>query len=117
LRLATAAALRKKGFSVMLASNGSAAVEIFRAHAEDIGIVLLDLTLPGFSGLEVLGQIRMIKPDAQIMITTAHDQEIAACATTGEHPARFLRKPYRFADLMRGLQEARSEASQVISAR
>jgi len=107
LRLATATALRKRGWSVLTASDGRAAVEIFRAHAEDIGVVLLDLTLPGISGLEVFGQIRVIKPDAIIMLTSAYDQKIAGSATSGEHPARFLRKPYRFADLMRGLQEAR----------
>jgi two-component system cell cycle sensor histidine kinase/response regulator CckA len=107
LRLATATALRKRGFSVLTASDGRVAVEIFRAHAEDIGVVLLDLTLPGISGLEVFDQIRVIKPDAIIMLTSAYDQKIAGNATSGEHPAGFLRKPYRFADLMRGLQEAR----------
>jgi CheY-like chemotaxis protein len=110
LRLATADALRKRGLSVLTAGDGRVAVEIFRAHAEDIGVVLLDLTLPGISGLEVLGQIRVIKPDTIIMLTSAYDQKIAGSATSGEHPARFLRKPYKFADLMRGLQEARSEA-------
>jgi CheY-like chemotaxis protein len=92
---------------VLTASDGRVAVEIFRAHAEDIGVVLLDLTLPGISGLEVFDQIRVIKPDAIIMLTSAYDQKIAGNATSGEHPAGFLRKPYRFADLMRGLQEAR----------
>jgi two-component system cell cycle sensor histidine kinase/response regulator CckA len=117
LRLATAAALRKRGLSVLTASDGSTAVEMFRAHAEEIGVVLLDLTLPGISGLEVFGQIRVIKPDAIIMLTSAYDQKLAGSVTSGERPARFLRKPYRFADLMRELEETRSVTSQVISAR
>ena len=106
LRLATAAALHKRGLSVLTAGDGRVAVEVFRAHAEDIGVVLLDLTLPGISGLEVLRQIRVIKPDTIIMLTSAYDQKIAGSAASGEYPARFLRKPYKFADLMRGLQEA-----------
>jgi two-component system, cell cycle sensor histidine kinase and response regulator CckA len=112
LRLATATALRKKGFSVLAAIDGRSAVEIFRAHAEDIEVVLLDLTLPGISGLEVFRQIRLIKPGEIIVVTSAYDQKIAGSATSCEQPARFLRKPYRFSDLMRLLQEARSETSQ-----
>jgi two-component system, cell cycle sensor histidine kinase and response regulator CckA len=115
LRLATSRALRKGGFSVLLACDGCGAVEIFRAHAEDIGVVLLDLTLPGISGREVLRQIRVIKPDAKVILTSAYDQKIADSAISGERPVRFLRKPYMFADLMRGLQEALSEAPQLTS--
>jgi two-component system, cell cycle sensor histidine kinase and response regulator CckA len=106
LRLAISKALRKRGVSVLSASDGREAVETFRTHAEDIGVVLLDLTLPGMSGAEVLGQIRLIKPCVRVRVTSALDLEAAGSATSGEYPATFLRKPYGFADLVRGLQEA-----------
>ncbi len=106
LRLAVSKALRKRGVSVLAASDGREAVDTFRAHAENIGVVLLDLTLPGMSGTEVLGQIRLIKPDVRVIVTSALDLEAAGGATSGEYPATFLRKPYGFADLVRGLQEA-----------
>jgi len=91
---------------VLAASDGPEAVETFRAHAGDIGVVLLDLTLPGMSGGEVLRQIRLIKPQVRVIVTSALDHEAASNATSGEYPATFLRKPYGFADLVRGLQEA-----------
>ena len=47
LRIATATALQKRGFSVISAADGPTAVELFRAQAEDIGVVVLDLRLPG----------------------------------------------------------------------
>jgi two-component system cell cycle sensor histidine kinase/response regulator CckA len=106
LRLAISKALRKRGVSVLAASDGRDAVEIFRAHAEDIGVVLLDLTLPGMPGGEVFCQIRRIKPCVKVILTSALDLENAASATSGECPALFLRKPYGFADLVRGLQGA-----------
>jgi DNA-binding response OmpR family regulator len=117
LRLAISMALRKRGFSVLAASDGRAAVDIFRANAKDIGVVLLDLTLPGISGRDVFGQIRVIKPDVRIVLTSAYDQKTAGSVTFGERHASFLPKPYAFADLMRGLQDALSEAPQVISSR
>jgi signal transduction histidine kinase/ActR/RegA family two-component response regulator len=112
LRLAISMALRKRGFSVLAASDGRAAVDIFRANAKDIGVVLLDLTLPGISGRDVFEQIRVIKPDVRIVLTSAYDRKTAGSVTFGERHASFLAKPYAFADLMRGLQDALSEAPQ-----
>ncbi|HTF70423.1 MAG TPA: PAS domain S-box protein, partial [Edaphobacter sp.] len=53
LRLAVSKILRMKGFSVIEAIDGSAAVDLFRANEREIAVVLLDMTLPGMDGLEV----------------------------------------------------------------
>jgi CheY-like chemotaxis protein len=115
LRFATAKALRRRGFSVFTADEGPAAVEVFRAHAEDIEVVLLDSNLPGFSGREVLRRIRAIKPGVSVILSSAYPPELAVSATSGEQPSGFLRKPYRFADLVRALQEPESKTSQAIA--
>ncbi len=110
LRIAISRALQKKGFSVLTASDGRQAVEVFRAHADDIGVVLLDLTLPGISGGEVFQQIRRIRPNTKVILTSALDRKEIGVATFGERPPIFLRKPYGLADLVRGLQEALPKA-------
>ena len=46
LRLAVSKMLRMKGFSVIEAIDGDAAVDLFRANESDIAVVLLDMTLP-----------------------------------------------------------------------
>jgi CheY-like chemotaxis protein len=115
LRLANAKALRRRGFSVFTADEGPAAVEVFHAHAEDIDVVLLDSNLPGFSGREVLTRIRAIKPGVRVILCSAYPPELAVSATSGEQPSGFLRKPYRFADLVRALQEPESKTSQAIA--
>ena len=53
LRNAVSQMLRKRGFTVIEASDGKAAVEFLRTQASEIDVVLLDLTLPGMSGREV----------------------------------------------------------------
>jgi CheY-like chemotaxis protein len=53
LRLAVSKMLRKKGLSIIEAINGQAAVDSFQANEPDIGVVLLDITLPGISVPEV----------------------------------------------------------------
>ncbi len=115
LRIATATALQKRGFSVITAADGPTAVELFRAQAEDIGVVFLDLRLPGLPGEEVFRQIRAIKPKMKVMFTSASDAKIAD-ALSDNCTLRFLQKPYRFSDLFAALQEALSEPQKVVSA-
>jgi PAS domain S-box-containing protein len=115
LRLATATALQKRGLSVLTAPDGLTAVQIFRAQAADIGVVLLDLTLPGISGHEALRQIREIKPEVKFLLTSAYDSKHAEGVASGKGTARFLQKPYQFPDLIRGLHEALSETPRVRS--
>jgi DNA-binding response OmpR family regulator len=53
--------LQQEQSSVQVVSDGIAAQQLASDHSYDL--VLLDLTLPGIQGLEVLRAIRSIKPD------------------------------------------------------
>jgi len=110
LREAVSQLLHKRGFSVFAAGTGKAAVDTFAAHAKDIDVVLLDLTLPGLPSTEVFERIRNIEPEVKVVLTSAYDRERADCAIFDEGTVkRFLRKPYRFDDLLRTLNQARTE--------
>jgi PAS domain S-box-containing protein len=106
LRLAVSKVLRKKGFSVIEAGDGSAAVQLFRQHADHIDVVLLDMTIPGPSSSDVFAQIRGIRSDAKVVVTTAYSQEVAACSFDWHKAAGFIRKPYDLNALVRSLQAA-----------
>jgi DNA-binding response OmpR family regulator len=58
LRRAVSKLLRENGLRVLEAGDGRAAVELFRTHASEVDVVLLDVTLPGLSGREVLRALR-----------------------------------------------------------
>jgi two-component system, cell cycle sensor histidine kinase and response regulator CckA len=115
LRIATAAALQKKGLSVISAADGQTAVELFRAQAEQIRVVVLDLRLPGLPGQEVFRQIRAIEPTMKVMFTSAYDAKNAD-ALSDRYTLKFLQKPYRFSDLFAELYEALSEFPRLVSA-
>jgi PAS domain S-box-containing protein len=111
LREAVSQALHKRGFSVFAAGTGDAAVDTFETHAKEIDVVLLDWTLPGLPASEVLDRIRNIEPDARVVLTSAYDCPNTDRAIFGDPTLnRFLRKPYRFDDLVRALDQARSRA-------
>jgi two-component system, cell cycle sensor histidine kinase and response regulator CckA len=107
IRVAVARLLRRSGFSVIEAAGGGAALDFFRAQS-NIRVVLLDLTLPGMSGREVLQELRRIQPDIKVILTTAYSEEAAMAAVEGQPVWHFLRKPYRIAEVLPMLREALS---------
>jgi two-component system response regulator RegX3 len=72
-RDALAFVLSKEGFEVKLVQDGQAAVETFQKEGADL--ILLDLMLPGMSGLEVCKNIRA-KSNVPIIMVTAKNEEV-----------------------------------------
>jgi CheY-like chemotaxis protein len=69
--------------------------------------VVLDITLPGLSGLDVLREIRRIDPLARVILTSAYDRGSAGNAVAGDQAGvSFIRKPYRVDDLVHLLGQA-----------
>ena len=86
--------------------DGVAAVERFAQERPDI--VLLDLIMPGQSGVETLERILAIDPDAFVVIVSSLGTEDAVheCLTTGARS--FLQKPFTrdgFIEFMRDLTQ------------
>jgi CheY-like chemotaxis protein len=90
--------LRGFGFEVLSAQDGRQGVETFRKHADEIQVVLLDLTMPGMSGEEALRDIQGIQPDQQVVLMSGYNEEFVASRFTGRI-AGFLQKPFTNEDL------------------
>jgi two-component system, cell cycle sensor histidine kinase and response regulator CckA len=106
LRLAVSQMLRRKGFTVITAANGETGLDLFRTSALQVDVVLLDLTLPGISSREVLGELRRIQPDLKVIITSAYSQDWAQTTLGGQHPWLYIRKPYQLSQLAGLLHDA-----------
>ena len=65
----------------------------------DIGLVLLDLTMPHLSGDEVYREIRRIRDDVPVIISSGFSRKDVMHRFAGKHLAGFLQKPYRLQDL------------------
>jgi two-component system cell cycle sensor histidine kinase/response regulator CckA len=88
------------------AVDGNAAVDFFRANGPEIAVVLLDVTLPGMSGPEVFAELRRIRPDIKVIVTTAYGQETTMPTAGGQQSWAFIRKPYQLNDLWNLIWEA-----------
>ena len=97
--------LRRFGFDVVTARDGVDAVEVFRKHADEIVAVLLDVTMPRMSGAEALNEIRAIRSEVPILLSSGYSEQIAGVALTDRQAVGFIQKPYERSALRRKLRE------------
>jgi PAS domain S-box-containing protein len=102
-------ALTKCGLSVIMANDGREAVERFREHAPKIAAVLLDLTMPGIGGLEAFVEMRKIRPDARVILSSGYSAGDVAARFEGQEVDGFLQKPYEPEVLIQKLRELLEE--------
>ena len=112
LRIAVCKMLRKERYTVIEAGDGDAALELFRANAAEIGVILLDMTLPGISGRKLFEELRRIRPDVKVILTTAYTKEMATNAIGTQQAWGFIRKPYHIADLISLLRRTEVSAGE-----
>jgi two-component system cell cycle sensor histidine kinase/response regulator CckA len=99
LRLAVSKALRRKGFSVMEATDGSGAMDLLRAHKDEIDVVLLDVTLPGIASREVFEETQRMRPELKVIVTSAYSKETVDASFAGLAVENFIRKPFQLDDI------------------
>ncbi len=64
------ALLEQDGYDVERAPDGRAGLQLLERHDPDV--VLTDLRMPGMDGLELLGRIKELRPDAMVIVMTAY---------------------------------------------
>jgi PAS domain S-box-containing protein len=106
LRFSVSRMLRKRGFSVLEAGDGDLAVNLIRAQDEDIAVVLLDLTLPGKSSLEVFEELQRTRPGVKVILTSAYGREGVPGSLRALRHESFIRKPYHLSELVSVVRSA-----------
>lgn len=72
---------------------------MFQQFADEIALVLLDLTMPYMNGEEVLRELRLIRPAIRVLLSSGFNEVEAVRRFTGKGLAGFLQKPYTAATL------------------
>ena len=97
--------LERAGFRVIMAASGAEALEALERQDLDIGLVLLDLKMPGMSGQETLARIRALRPGLKVVLLTAYDgAEAARLVADRQSVCGFIQKPYTPSELLAQLK-------------
>jgi CheY-like chemotaxis protein len=84
--------LQKLGYSVLTASEGQEAIEIFKKNA--IAIAILDMRMPGMNGYEIFHQLKKIKPKAKILLASGYTGGQSEKGLTSIGFDGFIQKPF-----------------------
>jgi len=106
IRLMLAHCLEPLGFEIDTAVNGEEALT--KVVNEDYGLTLMDIRLPGMSGMEVLRRIRELRPDIRVIVITAYGTIETAVKAMKLGAADFIQKPF-------APQEIRDAVLQVVA--
>jgi CheY-like chemotaxis protein len=96
--------LERSGLTVLTAEDGRQAVAMFTKHANDVHAVLLDLSMPGMDGVEVLEYMTGLAPEVRVVLCSGYNEQDVNARLDGLRPAGFLRKPYHPSELLERLR-------------
>ncbi len=96
-------------YEIVEADDGSTAIEeVSKRHFD---LILMDIRMPGISGIEALDQIRLLKLDVRILIMTAYFSDDIAAQAKEKGAFGCLGKPFNFEELRQTIQQAVASAS------
>jgi PAS domain S-box-containing protein len=98
--------LAKCGFRVIAARDGAEAVNVYKDHAAQIVLVLLDVTMPGMGGEDVFRELQRIRPNVRVILTSGYSESDVTSSFDGRGLAGFLQKPWVPSELVRTLRRA-----------
>ena len=98
--------LGKAGFNVLTARDGREAVEVFRRHRDEIVCVVLDLMMPIMDGEEALRELRRIREDVKILLSSGYQEQDVTERVVEIGFAGFVKKPYTADTLIEQLRQA-----------
>jgi CheY-like chemotaxis protein len=100
------AGLERRGYAVLAAQSGPAAIDLFEREADNVSIIILDLSMPGMSGYEVLPHLRKIRPDVPVLVSSGYSETETMRWFSGQPISGFLQKPYTLIRLTEKVQAA-----------
>jgi len=106
VRAIIAVGLESLGHRVILATGGREACELYRRHAGEIDLVLLDLTMPEMNGEQTLSALRELNQGVRALVMTGYAEEDVREKFQAAELAGFLWKPFSRQELVTTVKAA-----------
>ena len=97
--------LLSQGYRALTARDGEAALETFRAHREEIALVILDVVMPKLGGREVASALRSEGEQVPILLSTGFTASRVDAEFIGGQSLSVLEKPYSPYELFRAVRD------------
>ncbi len=102
--------LEQAGFAVVTAEDGRRGLEVLRERGAAVDCIILDYTMPGMGGREALIEIRKIRSDVPVILSSGYDEDEVVGHIGDQAVSGFIQKPYGGAALIERLRAAGVES-------
>lgn len=97
--------LKHHGYSVICATNGREGMDLLETRANEIDLIITDLTMPVMSGKEVFKEVRRLYPKIPVLVSSGYTVDPDTfTAETGSRPDAFVSKPFAMEDMLRNVE-------------
>jgi len=91
--------LESLGYKVVAAKSGQEAIEVYRKLRGKIGLVILDMIMPGMDGEATYDSLRKINDDVRVILSSGYSKNEQAKAILEKGCQAFIQKPFSISDL------------------
>ena len=102
--------LEAKGYKVLEADHGAAALQIAAAHQGTIDMLITDVVMPGMSGRELAKQLSTSHPQTKVLYLSGYTEDAIVHQGVLDPGTAFLQKPFTLQMLSRKVREVLSSA-------
>jgi two-component system cell cycle sensor histidine kinase/response regulator CckA len=111
VRLFSARALRNKGYNVLEARSGDAALEMMNAHKGEIDLLITDVVMPRMDGPTLIREVRIQRPDMKVIFISGYAEDSFRRKLDENADIHFLPKPFSLKQLAGKVKEVMREGS------
>jgi len=97
------------GYQVEIAASGHEALTIYNARKGDIDLVILDVMMPGMSGIEVFRRLKKLDPNVRVILASGYVDASKLQMAIKEGVRDFIAKPFAIRTLHRKIEAILSE--------
>ena len=106
VRFIVATLLERAGYHVLPAASGAEALEIWKAHANEIDLLFTDLQMPEMNGHQLAARLREFRPGLKVLFTSGSGITVVESMLNSEQRGHFLHKPFHIPALTKAVSEA-----------
>ena len=103
--------LETLGYSVITASGGQEAVEVYRVNWQEIALVILDMIMPDLEGGKTFDELKGVNPEVKVILSTGYSLNEEAKGIMQRGCQAFMQKPFNVYALSRTVREVIDSAS------
>jgi len=104
------------GYEAIGVADGNQALKTLSDLGHDIALVILDLTMPVMDGVLTFQELRRIRPDVLVILSSGCNMEDVSERFINDRPAGFIQKPFQIHDMKEKIAQVISGGSDLSEA-